>query len=145
MKKIVFAAALVTAVLLSGCWKDEIPARQHKQTSFSMNDTFVVNWQKKYCDTLNNVCITLDSILSDSRCPRLVDCIWQGNGEVRFIFNDGSTSHKIVLNTFGGIRFPKQTTIGKYTIEMLELMPYPIYPNMFIQQKDYSARISIRK
>lgn len=95
--------------------------------------------------TLENVDLklTFDSVLSDSRCPLGVQCVWEGNAEVQFDVNiENSVQHIIKLNTNPTYR--QDTVIQGFSIRLQELKPYPVY-NEELKYSDYKAKLLITK
>lgn len=86
--------------------------------------------------------VKLDSVLNDSRCPRLGQCCWMGNAEVRFIYSNNNESINFVLNTCPNFR--TDTLIDGYRIKLVKLNPYP-ETGGDIMPEDYCAEILIIK
>jgi len=60
----------------------------------------------------------------DSRCPRDVQCVWQGNAGVRLALETvGGAPETVLLNT--GIA-PSEVVLGGYRIRLLSLTPEPL-------------------
>src|SRR5258708_5065601 len=95
MKKI-FLFPLVFILCLSACKYDAI------------KDTDPLSAQLKLRETTYNIApsisVSLDSVLNDSRCPSNVECVWEGNAEARFIFEDRGGKVKFTLNTNTGFK-----------------------------------------
>ena len=83
----------------------------------------------------------MDSVLGDSRCPSNVQCVWEGNAEVRFLFTVDSIQTDFALNTNGGMQFNSDTIIDGYSISLLDLSPYPEDPGEILQVEYYSKVI----
>lgn len=95
--------------------------------------------------TLENVDlkITFDSVLTDSRCPLGVQCVWEGNAEIQFdLLLENSVQHIIKLNT--NPTFRQDTVIHGVSIRLIELKPYPVY-NEEQKYSDYKAKLLITK
>ena len=83
------------------------------------------------------------SINSDSRCPTGLVCIWEGNAEVTFNFqNMNEVNSDFILNTNGNFR--NDTLINGYRIKLIKVLPYPEY-NKEINEEDYTVEIEINK
>ena len=111
-----------------------------KQSELLLNDTLKLDYGKLYSDNENKFSIMLDSVLEDSRCPKKMECVWEGNASVKFLFMSTDKFAAFTLNTSRG--FPNDTIISGYKIQLVELNPYPQYPGT-IEQKDYKAKIII--
>ena len=107
-------------------------------------DTLTVSNGGIYNNYENSISLQMDSVLEDSRCPLNTQCIWEGNGRVRFYFTiyskDSYRQDRFILNTANG--FKKDTSINGYKIQMIGLHPYPVYPNL-IKQNAYKAKMII--
>jgi hypothetical protein len=99
-----------------------------------------IDYGKTYYDYNDMISIGIDSILEDSRCPSGVMCVWEGNAKVRFNFIQNNNLTKFSLNTANSFR--KDTLVAGYKIQMINVKPYPVYPD-FINQNDYKAIIKI--
>jgi hypothetical protein len=132
MKTMVYYIITVLAVL--SCSKEE--------GVLMLNDSVSIVYSRSYHNNDYNISILLDSVTQDSRCPRGVECFWEGNAAARFIFTADNNSTKFSLNTAHSFR--RDTTIAGFKIELLELKPYPQYLHP-IKQEDYIAEIRITK
>ena len=112
-------------------------------STLPVNDTTALsNFETRY-NFKHKLSLRMDSVLNDSRCPANVDCIWEGNAEVRFLFTVDNVQTPFVLNTHGGSQFRSDTTIGEYEITLLDLTPYPEDPGEILQV-EYAAKILLR-
>jgi hypothetical protein len=62
-------------------------------------------------------------VLEDSRCPRGVRCVWEGNARVRLIVDLAGAALALELDTH-----PERTGaahLGGYELRLLDLAPYP--------------------
>jgi hypothetical protein len=141
MKSIKLLAAIILALMLSNCNKDGEPL---KESSFILNDTLDLAINKSAINTENQLAITIDSVLSDSRCPQDVVCVWEGNAAVRFLFTNNGKESKFVLNTHGGENYTRETIIDGYFIQLVGLHPYPVSTKE-ISNDEYIAELVIKK
>lgn len=111
-----------------------------KCSDLTLNDTIELIYGKIYTNYENKISIKLDSVPEDSRCPYGVECIWAGNAVVKFNFMVNNKSTQFNLKTSGG--FVNDSIISGYKIQLINLKPYPVYPNP-IHQTDYIAKIKI--
>lgn len=133
--KNLFVGLIVFAVFIS-CDKDSIGDGSLKldtETEF------------KSGNVLSNDLMTiyLDSVISDSRCPMDVYCIWEGNAAVNFVVTIDATEHLITLNTSGGANFPSDTILNEYSIALTNLLPYPESTGT-IAQDEYEASVIVK-
>jgi hypothetical protein len=141
MKTISLISALFMLLLLSNCSKN---TELTGNSSFSLNDTLELAINKSAINNNNHLTITIDSVLSDSRCPSDVVCIWEGNAAVRFLFANADEETKFVLNTHGGDNFRSDTIIDEYRIQLVNLKPYPVSTKV-ISNDEYVAELLIKK
>ena len=89
--------------------------------------------------TLDNgkLTITFKSLVSDSRCPQEVVCVWGGNAEVILEVS----THKIALNT---ALDPREEVVGDYNIQLRDVIPYPKVEEEYAPEA-YSIKIVVSK
>ena len=135
MKYLVFA---IIATFLSSCEKRQID---------NLNSNLPLDQEVQIANgfTLNNleedISLSMQSVVNDSRCPSDVDCVWSGDAEVNFVFRTNSTDNPFVLHTD---LTPKDTLIGDYTITLRKLDPHPV-STAVISQADYKATIIVSR
>lgn len=87
--------------------------------------------------------ICFDSLISDSRCPSGVYCIWEGNAEVRFRFEKYNSKPVLFnLNTHAG--FTNDTIVDNYRIKLIDLKPHPVWSKI-PERNTLRAEIIIEK
>lgn len=115
--------AIIIAVLLLGCHKKDsetLELRIGKDTEINSGQTAV---NSKY-----NIQLTVEDI-EDSRCPKDVLCIWEGNGVVNFLLEINNNPIKFHLDTnknHPDFNFINDTIIGDFRYELKDIQPYPI-------------------
>ena len=135
MKYLIFA---IFAAVFSMCEKDEIT---RSTDSLPLNQEVVIENGKTLQNLTEDISITMVSVVEDSRCPTEVDCVWEGDANVRFSFKTGANAHEINLHTTLN---PKDTTIGKFNISLQRLDPHPANTDA-IPQNAYKATIVVSK
>jgi hypothetical protein len=65
--------------------------------------------------------ISVDTVLSDSRCPEGKQCIWEGNAEIVFLVTFQQRSEKTHLNSAPDLTH--EATVQGYQISLLEVTP----------------------
>lgn len=87
--------------------------------------------------------ICFDSLLTDSRCPKDVECVWQGTALIKVTFSEMGNSHQFVmsLKDFPDMGYPSDTTINGHRIIFTDLKPHPVSNGS--QPKDMKAFFSI--
>lgn len=66
--------------------------------------------------------ITFRRVPSDSRCPRTVVCVWEGNGEVELLLRMADSTRAISLNT---ALDPREALVGAHRLVLRGLFPEP--------------------
>ena len=133
MKGMIIFAGFLAAIIYSGCETD-----LNLKSTLPQNDTIeIANFETLY-NYENKLILRMDSVLNDSRCPSNVQCVWEGNAEVRFLFTVDSIQTDFTLNTNGGMQFNSDTVISGYSIKLLDLSPYPEDPGEILQVEYYS-------
>ncbi|QQS32420.1 MAG: hypothetical protein IPM50_12245 [Acidobacteriota bacterium] len=62
-------------------------------------------------------------VVEDSRCPRDVNCIWEGNAKVKLLVSKGrKRSQEVELNS--GVE-PTTVSVFGYDLSLKDLTPYP--------------------
>ncbi|HET9949869.1 MAG TPA: hypothetical protein VFQ22_13190 [Longimicrobiales bacterium] len=85
------------------------------------------------------ITVTFDAVTEDSRCPRDVECVWQGNAGVRLTLSGGDEASVYVL---GSAREPHEVVFEGYTVTFRDLEPYPVSDRP-IDRDAYVARIAV--
>lgn len=90
-----------------------------------------------------NLKVKFESLLEDSRCPKDVKCIWEGDAKLVISVRRGNAKEsKIELHTSGNFA---QT--GKYNQYVIKLVALDPYPRTSVQEKRraYLATLLITK
>ncbi|PSG90447.1 hypothetical protein [Aurantibacter aestuarii] len=77
---------------------------------------------------VNNMSVTLLKVLSDSRCPIGVTCIWAGEAKVLVeVITNGKKEKKEVFITSNGLTKSSSfiASDGEFNINAIDLLPYP--------------------
>ncbi len=88
--------------------------------------------------------IRFDSVLSDSRCPKNVQCVWQGVATAQLLIGNKTEQQSFNLSTAAVQKYIKDTIVMGYRIEVANLLPYPDKDIPFTNQ-DYIISLKIRK
>ena len=72
--------------------------------------------------------ICFDSVITDSRCPTGVECVWQGTALIKVTFSETGKIHQFVMSLqgFPSLAYPSDTTINGYRIIFTDLKPHPV-------------------
>ena len=136
----IISICVVTIFNFLNCWND----KNSIISSDGISNLFFIDILKiVYQDTLFNydedIWITFDSLITDSRCAIGTECKWEGNAELLFIFNKVEEI-EFTLNTYCDFR--TDTTINNYNISLINVLPYPHKDSLYTSS-DYSAEITI--
>lgn len=104
-----------------------------------INDTVDLAYKDCLYDSDRQSYICLDTVLSDSRCPDGVVCVWAGEAKARFKFEKYNNS-PVFIDLKEGAR---DTVFNGYSISFIKLLPYPKY-GLQTKPEDYKARIMIK-
>ena len=76
----------------------------------------------------NNIKICLDSVISDSRCPLQMTCVWAGTAIAKFSISiDGQSPqiHELVIKSHPFHTYSSSVIQQGYQVTFLTLSPYP--------------------
>ena len=104
----------------------------------TLNDTLSIAYRDTLFNREKNIWLSFDSLITDSRCPIGVLCVWEGNAKVSLIFN----SIQFNLNTHA--LFIEDTTISSYHIDLINVWPYPHIDSLYTDDQ-YSVKIRVTK
>ena len=113
--------------------------KHENYTDLKFNDTLVLAYKDCFYDKDGQSYICLDSVLSDSRCPTGVQCVWAGEAHARLKIEKYQSNPVYIDLTEGA----KDTLVGGYTFSFIRLLPYPTYGSP-IKPEEYKAWIVIR-
>lgn len=139
MKILNLPAVIIFTVLLSSCNFSQIS--QHNKIK---GDTIRLNMGIPLYDPINRFIVQLDSVRNDSRCPKGVTCVWEGNAAVQIRFNNLQQDKQRVfaLNTQESLQ--NDTVIDNYFFKLLELHPYP-EDQKIIANAEYWAKVVVKE
>lgn len=95
-----------------------------------------------------NVQLTFEGVKQDSRCPVLVTCVTRGNAVVEVTLKETvGSAQTFVLNTDETTQNRRIPDIGKYTVQLLALTPYPrgAFADSEIAPAEYEATLMLRE
>jgi hypothetical protein len=117
--------------------------------NLELGSSSFVSWKDCSQNRRDHIKICLDSVLEDSRCPVGALCIWQGRAVAKFSFTVDKDQRPVTLATLdlpsiGIPRFPSDTILMGYKIELVNLLPYPEI-NKSHDISEYRAELKITK
>jgi hypothetical protein len=127
------------------CHIDE-PARADV-AEFNLDEAFILAGGQDGLIPSEKLRLRFAEVLEDSRCPTQVECFWTGQARIAIaVHPDGSGSTTVEFNTNPA---PGETVklaeVGRYSIELQSLDPYPQTPGDPIAFDDYRAKLVVRK
>lgn len=90
-----------------------------------------------------NVMLYFDSLLSDSRCPANVECVWEGNAEVSLVLLSDEVGERFTLNTSSQTG-PTSFIFNGYNFSISRLNPRP-HTDSSYNRDDYLLTVRIEK
>ncbi|MDX2247708.1 MAG: hypothetical protein SF052_13070 [Bacteroidia bacterium] len=110
----------VTLIFLTGCVsKEDIPPMSDKEIS--------LKYEKHITLPLQGITLSFLSLESDSRCPEEVTCIWEGEVVVKLgVALIGQEPQSFIVGISPRPDVPQSFTFEDYTIELIEVNPYPV-------------------
>jgi hypothetical protein len=120
MKILVSLAVLFLIAVFTGCSRSNELANPKS-----------INLKIQQCNDVffpdDTVTICFDSLLTDSRCPHNVVCIWEGYAAGKFSFTVNNQTSIFDLSATKDLyqAYTTDTIIAGYKIEFLDLTPYP--------------------
>lgn len=143
----ILAAVLigVLSIMGPGCERSTEPIdglllRTHLQ--FNLGDTLTLAYHETAENAPSRTFIRFDSVLGDSRCPINVVCVWEGNAAIAFDMEEPGGEHRFSLNTHAG--FARDTVLAGRTISLIDVLPYPEWPEQRPDQAEYKVILTIR-
>jgi hypothetical protein len=93
----------------------------------------------------DNIRVTLLNVTNDSRCPSDVQCIWAGQVSVLVsVIKDDVKLGNVTLTLGAGNPELAVKNVGDYTVEVLEVNPYPISTHK-IMPSEYIVTLKVSK
>lgn len=97
--------------------------------------------------SFENKSIKFKKVISDSRCPKDVTCIWAGEAKVLIavLENGKEVEEKIIsLKQTEGFSFGFSDSKNVYSLDALDLYPYPTSTHK-IKDSEYCLKIQLSK
>jgi len=134
----VLLVSLASLLIVAGC-ASRPPGRESSGAVriVASGDTFSLALGESV--RLGATSLTFATVAEDSRCPRDVTCVWEGNARVVFVSGDGAGRLEIPLNT--SARFDRRAAFAGGTLELRSLEPSPPAgdPRMYLAMLHFEA------
>lgn len=121
--KTVFLLALATALV--GCQSRQAVAAP---AEYNLNEMFALGGGQQASIRGENLGLRFTDVLEDSRCPTAVDCVWMGQARIAVEVQPRGTEPTTTEFTVNAGQATPTANVGRYTIELQALDPYPQTP-----------------
>jgi hypothetical protein len=136
---IVGLVAIIAAIILIsliGCSNNQIAV------TVGLGEAFTIGVGQSARIAGEDLTVTLNEVIGDSRCPQNVTCIWEGVASSDITIIDRGVNHSIVLNQ-PGLTEQAEDTFIDYTLTY-SLNPYP-REGEEISPNDYRLTLTFTK
>jgi hypothetical protein len=121
------AYTLPLLIILVGCTGQQPPsaaaqAETLQVSSAALDDTVTVKLGQREFTRDRTVELSYVRLVSESRCPANVVCVWQGDAAIQV---KAATAAAAVDTTIHTALDPRVLEIGRNKISLLEVQPYP--------------------
>jgi hypothetical protein len=108
-----------------------------------LGESFTVRYHESATVQNEGLSLTFAEFVSDSRCPSNVQCVWEGNAEVKATADKSNEQPQTFsLNTNG--RYETEASYQGYRVELVSLAPYP-EAERSIAPQDYCVELRATK
>jgi len=111
-------------------------------STLTLGETAVLMYQETLSNEEENISITFESVIGDSRCPSDAQCVWEGDAEIGLVFSHDNETADIVLHTHPN--YTTAVTVSGYTITLADLEPPASLENPPAPD-DYAAHVVVTK
>lgn len=143
--------SLIMTVTLISCdesgniFPEDKPFDGSGLVTFLLNDTTKIPYAECLYNHENNIGISFDSVLTDCRCPKNVECFWAGYVSVSMrLYNGNAKPVSFSLENYNDKNrlFVNDTTISGYNIKLIDCLPYP---DINVERKfsDYYVKVLV--
>ena len=140
VSKVALWACVCLVLLATAC-----RATTDGETAVLLNDTFTLGYGQTAVLQAENLRLTFDAVLEDSRCPTQVQCFWTGQARVTLIAQQGDAAP--VTLEFNTNPAPGETVLsapfGSYQIDLQSLDPYPQDPDKPSIDGEYRVTLQV--
>jgi hypothetical protein len=126
---------LILPLVACGNAPAKVSADLGEEFSLSMGQTATITGQ--------DLQITFEDVIEDSRCPSDVTCIWAGRVSCIIKLVEGSSQYRMVLTELGLTEGYTSETYREYQLAF-HVSPYPL-AGQSIQKDEYRLRLIVSK
>ena len=113
-------------------------------STVKVNEFFELKMSKSVAVVDNDLKLTFTSVLEDSRCPKFVNCIQEGQVKVTLTAAIDGKGQVLEFTRKPSDTGATTVTVGQFKVQLYDVMPYP-EAGKKITPTDYVARIAVRK
>lgn len=142
MSKLWFVLLMLLTAVLSACG-----GREDQTVEIILGEPFTVRIGQTAVLAAEELRLTFESVVEDTRCPTNVECEWSGEARPLVIVHhseNDSTSLDFNTNPFPDLTV-EQFTVRDYLIRMEALDPYPDDIHDPIEPEEYRLTLLITK
>ena len=122
----------------------QVMIAEHKNVDeVRLGEEFLLAFGKSAWLVMEDLQITFEGVIEDSRCPRNATCVWEGKVSVEIEIMSGDSSHSMILNQPGLSEQYSRETYGGYELAFT-VRPYP-EAGMRISEQEYVLVVIISK
>ena len=141
MKKVSIRILLVGLVLSMCVFADARTKRS--RNAVVLGTEFKVRQGQQVMVKGENLSVSFDAVLEDSRCPTGVNCVWAGDAKIAIGARPAKgEAATLELHTNG--QFAQVGMYQQYTVKLVALDPHP-KADVETAQKDYVATLLVTK
>lgn len=109
---------------LVSCKKTKFILNANSELELKLNDC---GGSKNSTNKEANGTICFTKLVAESRCPKGVQCIWQGYAACEFSINIDGVKKQFTLSTLkhGAVPWSNETVIHGIKISLVDVLPYP--------------------
>ncbi|MBI5915848.1 MAG: hypothetical protein HY842_10755 [Bacteroidetes bacterium] len=141
MKIIKISLLLLTVLALAAaCKKKPKPG----YSTVKLDEVFELKMSQSVVVKDNDLKLTFMSVPSDSRCPKNVDCIREGEVKINISAAVDGRGQTLEFERAPSTQGNVTRAIGNFKIQLLDVSPYP-ESGKKIKPEDYVAKLAVRK
>jgi hypothetical protein len=118
-------AILIGSLLLGACLQPAVAAKTVKSAGPKVGQPFDLKIDQQVVLSRTPLQLKLTNV-EDSRCPRNVACVWEGNAAVTVsVSYRGRDNQTVTLNTHKSPTMPTELIYHGYKFSLVAVNPYP--------------------
>jgi hypothetical protein len=120
------------------------PESESGSETFELDKPFAAQVSTQYVELDGTLSLTLNAVVSDSRCPVNATCFWQGSTEIALFFQKDGQSEADTLSISQYIGWPDSAIFQGYKIKFLDVAP-DTKAGIVIPQDKYRLKLVVTK